>query len=179
MDTFIKDGCCRLLEILADSNNVYIDKEVNIILDEIQEPQKSETDNEKLADSEYIQTLIDKIHILKKELIAENDKLGSPIDLSTIFKMEVYDNIHTKCKDEYESLKNEFDAYKLHYNDKDESNEERNEIEVLKSEVALLKDKADTYRMMLEEEKQDKADSLKLSEEVGLVGSTIIQLKNS
>ncbi|KAJ0175549.1 hypothetical protein K1T71_008708 [Dendrolimus kikuchii] len=133
--------------------------------DEIQELQKSETDNEKLADSEYIQTLIDKIHILKKELIAENEKLGSPIDLSTIFKMEVYDNIHTKCKDDFESLKNEFEAYKLQYKDKDECNDDRNEIEVLKSEVALLKDKADTFRMMLEEEKQDKADSLKLCDE--------------
>lgn len=66
---------------------------------DLSEPQpKSETDNDKLADSEYLQTLIDKIHILKKEFIAENDKLGSLIDITTIFSVEGYENVHLKCK---------------------------------------------------------------------------------
>ncbi|XP_049868021.1 GRIP and coiled-coil domain-containing protein 1 isoform X2 [Pectinophora gossypiella] len=129
-------------------------------------PLKSETDNEKLADSEYLQTLIDKIHILKKELIAENAKLGSPIDLTTVFKIEGYENVHTKCREEYESLKAEFEAYKtLNTKPKDERNDFLSEIAELKSEIVLLKEKIETYKMVLEEEKQDKADSLKLYED--------------
>lgn len=133
--------------------------------DDVQETQKSETDNEKLADSEYIQTLIDKIHILKKELISENAKIGSPIDLSTIFRMEVYENIHAKCKEEFESLKSEFEAYKLQNKSKNESSEDQNEIDVLKNEISLWKEKADAFRMMVEEEKQDKADVIKMCDE--------------
>lgn len=126
--------------------------------------QKSETDNEKLADSEYLQTLIDKIHILKKELIAENDKLGSPIDISTVFKVQGYENVHLKCREEYENLKVEFDVYKQQMKVRD-AGSETDDVGDLKNEIALLKEKVETYKMVLEEEKQDKLDTLKLYEE--------------
>lgn len=127
--------------------------------------QKSETDNEKLADSEYLQTLIDKIHILKKEIIAENEKLGNPIDITTVFKVEGYENIHLKCREEYENLKMEFDEYKKQ-KVRDSGSEVENEVGDLKSEIAVLKEKVEAYKIMYEEEKQDKLDSLKLCEEV-------------
>lgn len=38
----------------------------------------------------------------------------------------------------------------------------------LKSEIAVLIEKVETYKMMLEEERQDKLDTLKLYEEVSL-----------
>ncbi|KPI96882.1 GRIP and coiled-coil domain-containing protein 1 [Papilio xuthus] len=129
--------------------------------DEIQ--QKSETDNEKLADSEYLQTLIDKIHILKKELIAENIKLGNPVDISTVFKVDGYDNVHDKCKEELENLKVEFDKYKTQ--NMKRSDDGASETDDLKTEIVVLKEKLETYKLMWEEEKQDKQDTLKLYEE--------------
>ncbi|CAG5058773.1 unnamed protein product [Parnassius apollo] len=126
--------------------------------------QRSETDNEKLADSEYLQTLIDKIHILKKELIAENEKLGNPIDIATVFTVDGYDNIHDKCRQELENLKMEFDSYKAQ-NVKSDKEDEVGEAEDLRVEITVLKEKVETYRLMLEEEKQDKEDTLKLYEE--------------
>ncbi|KAM3956653.1 GRIP and coiled-coil domain containing 88 kDa [Aphomia sociella] len=134
--------------------------------DAYEEPQKkSETDNEKLADSEYLHTLIDKIHILKKELIAENDKLGSPIDITTVFKVDGYENIHMKCREEFDSLKTEFELYKTQNLKKTVGLVGESEIESLKNEIAVLKEKVETYKMLLDEEKQDKADTLKLYEE--------------
>ncbi|XP_068632379.1 GRIP and coiled-coil domain-containing protein 1 [Battus philenor] len=123
--------------------------------------QKSETDNEKLADSEYLQTLIDKIHILKKELISENEKLGNPIDITTVFKVEGYDNIHDKCREQVDKLKYEFDNYKA----QNTKCSQDDEVEDLRTEISVLKEKVEAYRLMLEEEKQDKEDSLKLHEE--------------
>ncbi|KAL0830997.1 hypothetical protein ABMA28_001884 [Loxostege sticticalis] len=128
-------------------------------------PQKSETDNEKLADSEYLQTLIDKIHILKKELIAENEKLGNPIDISTVFKLDGYENVHSKCREEYEKLRTDFETYKTLNIKSNGGDDSQSEIEDLKSEIGILKEKVETYKMMLDEEKQDKADTLKLYEE--------------
>ncbi|CAG9113876.1 unnamed protein product [Plutella xylostella] len=128
--------------------------------------QKSETDNEKLADSEYIQTLIDKIHILKKELIAENEKLGFPIDIENIFKLEGYENVHFKCNEEYEKLRHEFETFKKQ-NKRESRGEVKDDFEVneLKFEIQTLKDKLEEYSVIIEEEKQDKADALKLYEE--------------
>ncbi|XP_063535474.1 GRIP and coiled-coil domain-containing protein 1 [Cydia strobilella] len=138
---------------------------LNYLLEGRVEPQqKSETDNEKLADSEYLQTLIDKIHILKKELISENEKLGNPIDLTSIFKMDAYENVHTKCIEEYENLKLEFEKYKAD-NVKEEEVDVKSEMERLKSERALLKEKLETYGMMLEDERQEKAEAVKAGEE--------------
>ncbi|XP_013142410.1 PREDICTED: GRIP and coiled-coil domain-containing protein 1 [Papilio polytes] len=126
--------------------------------------QKSETDNEKLADTEYLQTLIDKIHILKKELNSENIKLGNPVDITTVFKVDGYDNIHDKCREELEKLKLEFENYKTQ-NMQRSRDDEVSEIDVLKTEIMVLKEKVDTYKLMWEEEKQDKEDTLKLYEE--------------
>ncbi|XP_053612891.1 GRIP and coiled-coil domain-containing protein 1 [Plodia interpunctella] len=123
----------------------------------------SETDSEKLADSEYLKTLIDKIHILKKELIVENDKLGSPIDITTFFTVEGYENIHNKCKEELERVKSEFEMFKKQNEKVDVV--DNSEFETQKTEIAILKEKIETYKMLLEEEKQDKADTLKLYEE--------------
>lgn len=145
---------------LVDGLNTHHDFEENTE----NSTQKSETDNEKLADSEYLQTLIDKIHILKKELIIENEKLGSPIDITTVFKVEGYENIHLKCREEYETLKMEFDEYKKE-NVRDSGSEVENEVGDLKNEIAVLNEKVETYKMMLDEEKQDKLDTLKLYEE--------------
>ncbi|KOB73802.1 DNA double-strand break repair Rad50 ATPase [Operophtera brumata] len=96
--------------------------------------------------NEYLQTLIDKIHILKKEFIAENSKLGSPIDITTIFNTE-------------------YEMYKAQ-NDKASNSgaEVKSEIDGLKNEIAVLKEKLETYKLMLDEEKQDKADTLKFSD---------------
>ncbi|XP_063363659.1 GRIP and coiled-coil domain-containing protein 1 [Cydia amplana] len=150
----------RLIQSLQDAMNGRL-ADISVQ----QEPQqKSETDNEKLADSEYLQTLIDKIHILKKELISENEKLGSPIDLTGIFKMAAYENVHTKCIDQYENLKMEFEKYKAE-NVKKEEADVKSEMERLKSERALLKEKLETYGMMLEDERQDKAEAVKAGEE--------------
>ncbi|KAH9627776.1 hypothetical protein HF086_002813 [Spodoptera exigua] len=158
----------QLIQQLKDSvNGRLMDKiAANKDFEETSEPtQKSETDNEKLADSEYLQTLIDKIHILKKELIAENDKLGSPIDISTVFTVQGYENIHLKCKEEYDTLKMEFDLYKQQMKMREVGSETDSDVGDLKNEIALLKEKVETYKMVLEEEKQDKLDTLKLYEE--------------
>ncbi|CAH0714121.1 unnamed protein product, partial [Brenthis ino] len=125
------------------------------------ETQISETDNEKLADSEYLHTLIDKIHILKKELIAENEKLGNPIDISTVFKIDGYENAHSKCRAEFENLKMEFEMFK----NNTKSKESGEDVDDLKNEIEMMREKMENYRLMLEEEKQDKLDSLKLYEE--------------
>ncbi|XP_047530561.1 GRIP and coiled-coil domain-containing protein 1 [Vanessa atalanta] len=155
----------QLIQQLRDSlNGRLLDKMASSSV--IDENQISETDNEKLADSEYLKTLIDKIHILKKELIAENDKLGNPIDLSAVFKLDGYENIHSKCRLELENLKIEFETYKLQNAKVKESGQEvESEMEDLKSEMAVLKEKIETYILLLEDEKQDKLDSLRLHEE--------------
>lgn len=111
-----------------------------------------------------MQTLIDKIHILKKELLAENEKVGSPVDITTVFKLDGYDDIHRKCREEYDNLKIEYDNYKF-LNVKVTGGDE-SETEDLKSEIAILKEKVDTYVLLLEEEKQVKAELLRLHEEV-------------
>ncbi|XP_072938567.1 GRIP and coiled-coil domain-containing protein 1 isoform X1 [Epargyreus clarus] len=126
--------------------------------------QKSETDNDKLADSEYLHTLIDKMHILKKELIAENEKLGNPIDIAAVFKVEGYENIHNKCREELENLRMEFETYK-NMKARVSGDEVESELDDLRLEVSVLKEKVETYALMLEEEKQDKADCLRLHEE--------------
>ncbi|XP_061379972.1 GRIP and coiled-coil domain-containing protein 1 [Danaus plexippus] len=146
----------RLLEKIASNGSDGTDGDND-------ETQKSETDNEKLADSEYLQTLIDKIHILKKELLAENEKVGSPVDITTVFKVDGYDDIHRKCREEYDNLKIEYDNYKF-LNVKVTGGDE-SETEDLKSEIAILKEKVDTYVLLLEEEKQVKAELLRLHEE--------------
>ncbi|KAL4716329.1 hypothetical protein ACJJTC_009079, partial [Scirpophaga incertulas] len=125
----------------------------------------SETDNEKLADSEYLQTLIDKIHILKKEFIAENEKLGSPIDISTVFKLDGYENVHSKCREELENMRIQYENYMSQNSKNCNSEEAQAEIADLKNDITILKEKVDTYTMMLEEEKQDKMDTIKLYEE--------------
>ncbi|XP_045768348.1 GRIP and coiled-coil domain-containing protein 1 isoform X1 [Maniola jurtina] len=154
-----------LIQQLRDSlNGRLMDKIASTSSNE--DAQKSETDNEKLADSEYLHTLIDKIHILKKELIAENDKLGNPIDISTVFKLDGYENVHSKCRQELENLRIEFESYKVQNARVRESGAEvESEMGDLKSEIAMLKEKMETYVLLLEEEKQDKADSLRLHEE--------------
>ncbi|CAH4037636.1 GRIP and coiled-coil domain-containing protein 1 isoform X1 [Pieris brassicae] len=124
----------------------------------------SETDNDKLADTEYLQTLIDKIHILKKELISENDKQGNPIDLTTVLNIEAFEHVHSKCKKDYELLRKEFENYRVSVKSSVNGDRE-SEIATLKSEIAVLNDKVETYKLMLEQEQQDKMDSLKLQEE--------------
>ncbi|XP_026732616.1 GRIP and coiled-coil domain-containing protein 1 isoform X2 [Trichoplusia ni] len=158
----------QLIQQLKDSlNGRLMDKITanNDYEDAAEAQQKSETDNEKLADSEYLQTLIDKIHILKKELIAENDKLGSPIDISSVFKVQGYENIHLKCREEYESLKLEYEMYKQQTKVREVGDNVESDVGDLKSEIAVLIEKVETYKMMLEEERQDKLDTLKLYEE--------------
>ncbi|XP_026732617.1 GRIP and coiled-coil domain-containing protein 1 isoform X3 [Trichoplusia ni] len=157
----------QLIQQLKDSlNGRLMDKiTANNDYDAAEAQQKSETDNEKLADSEYLQTLIDKIHILKKELIAENDKLGSPIDISSVFKVQGYENIHLKCREEYESLKLEYEMYKQQTKVREVGDNVESDVGDLKSEIAVLIEKVETYKMMLEEERQDKLDTLKLYEE--------------
>ncbi|XP_063622016.1 GRIP and coiled-coil domain-containing protein 1 isoform X1 [Cydia splendana] len=150
----------QLIQSLQDAMNGRL-ADINV---QKEPQQKSETDNEKLADSEYLQTLIDKIHILKKELISENEKLGNPIDLTSIFKMDAYENVHTKCIEEYDNLKLEFEKYKAD-NVKKEEVDVKSEMERLKSERTLLKEKLETYGMMLEDERQDKAEAVKAGEE--------------
>ncbi|CAG9785384.1 unnamed protein product [Diatraea saccharalis] len=143
-----------LIDKIASNSNVYAENKP-----------KSETDNEKLADSEYLQTLIDKIHILKKELISENEKLGNPIDITAVFKVDCYENIHNKCKEELESVKAEFEAYKIQNIKATDGEVSESEIDDLKGEILVLKEKLETYMMMLEEEKRDKMESLKMYEE--------------
>ncbi|KAI8422189.1 hypothetical protein MSG28_006096 [Choristoneura fumiferana] len=155
----------QLIQQLQDAMNGKLVGEIRASVASEEPQQKSETDNEKLADSEYLQTLIDKIHILKKELVAENEKLGNPIDLTSIFKMDGYENVHTKCIEEFENLKLEFEKYKAQNVKKDESGDVKNEIANLKSERLLLKEKLETYGMMLEDERLDKADTVKACEE--------------
>ncbi|KAJ2942545.1 hypothetical protein O0L34_g2013 [Tuta absoluta] len=68
--------------------------------------------------------------------------------------------------EEYEELKQEFEAYKQqNINPIDDKSDLLSEIDVLKSEVKVLKEKLETYMMVIEEEKQDKADALKLYED--------------
>ncbi|XP_060803627.1 GRIP and coiled-coil domain-containing protein 1 isoform X2 [Amyelois transitella] len=154
----------QLIQQLRDSlNGRIIDKMAAGGSDYVAESKVSETDTEKLADSEYLQTLIDKIHLLKKELIVENDKIGKPIDITTVFTIEGYENVHTKCKEDLEKVKSEFEMYKAQNEKCDVV--DNSEFEDQKTEIAVLKEKIDTYKMLLDEEKQDKADTLKLYEE--------------
>lgn len=99
-------------------------------------------------------------------MVAENEKLGNPIDLTSIFKMDAYENVHTKCIEEFENLKMEFEKYKAQNVKKEESGDVKSEIANLKSERLLLKEKLETYGMMLEDERLDKADTVKACEEV-------------
>ncbi|XP_060803626.1 GRIP and coiled-coil domain-containing protein 1 isoform X1 [Amyelois transitella] len=155
----------QLIQQLRDSlNGRIIDKMAAGGSDYVAESKVSETDTEKLADSEYLQTLIDKIHLLKKELIVENDKIGKPIDITTVFTIEGYENVHTKCKEDLEKVKSEFEMYKAQNEKCDVV--DNSEFEDQKTEIAVLKEKIDTYKMLLDEEKQDKADTLKLYEEM-------------
>ncbi|RVE42484.1 hypothetical protein evm_012869 [Chilo suppressalis] len=156
-----------IIQQLKDSlNGSLMDRIASTSNEYAEDKPKSETDSEKLADSEYLQTLIDKIHILKKELISENDKLGTPIDIGAVLKVEGYETIHNKCKEELESVKAEFEAYKIqNIKTTNGSEEDQSEIEDLRNEMEILKEKVETYRMMLEQEKQDKMDTLKMYEE--------------
>ncbi|KAI8422186.1 hypothetical protein MSG28_006093, partial [Choristoneura fumiferana] len=79
--------------------------------------------------------------------------------------MDGYENVHTKCIEEFENLKLEFEKYKAQNVKKDESGDVKNEIANLKSERLLLKEKLETYGMMLEDERLDKADTVKACEE--------------
>lgn len=100
-------------------------------------------------------------------MIAENEKLGNPIDISTVFKLDGYENIHSKCRQELETLRLEFESYKEQNARVRESGEEAESVmEDLESEIAMLREKTESYVLMLEEEKRDKADSLRLHEEV-------------
>ncbi|VVD05539.1 unnamed protein product [Leptidea sinapis] len=130
----------------------------------VDETQKSETDNDKLADTEYLKTLIDKVHILKKELIAENEKLGNPIDISTVFNIDTYEDIHYRCKKDMETIRKEFESYKISAKS-NENIDVESEMERLKSEIGVCNDKLEMYKTMLEQERQDKADAMKLQEE--------------
>ncbi|XP_050669694.1 GRIP and coiled-coil domain-containing protein 1 [Leptidea sinapis] len=130
----------------------------------VDETQKSETDNDKLADTEYLKTLIDKVHILKKELIAENEKLGNPIDISTVFNIDTYEDIHYRCKKDMETIRKEFESYKISAKS-NENIDMESEMERLKSEIGVCNDKLEMYKTMLEQERQDKADAMKLQEE--------------
>lgn len=141
------------------------------ILSEPQPIQKSETDNEKLADSEYLQTLIDKIHILKKELLSENEKLGAPIDVAAIFRLDGYENVHRKCRESLESLQQEFDAHKRQ-TERESSGETRGESEraELNLQLSTLRETLEEYKVLLMEEKQEKDDKIKALEDVSWFG---------
>ncbi|CAK1549274.1 unnamed protein product [Leptosia nina] len=152
----------QTIQQLRDSLNGRILDKISSRIDD--DCPKSETDNEKLADTEYLQTLIDKVHILKKELIAENEKLGNPIDLTTVFNIESFDHVHSKCKKDYDVLWKEFESYKKIVKSSDGGDKET-EIANLKSEIAVLNDKVETYKLMLEQEQHDKVDTLKIQEE--------------
>ncbi|GBP33486.1 GRIP and coiled-coil domain-containing protein 1 [Eumeta japonica] len=160
----------QVIQNLKDSMNAQIldktaaDTETNI--NDIS--QCSETDNDKLADSEYLQNLIDKIHVLKKELIVENEKLGSPIDLLTILTLEGYENVHRKCQEEIENLKIEYETYRrqsLQSNDDVAVSGAQREIGKLLLEIANLKENIEVYKSLYEEEKASKLEISKNYEE--------------
>ncbi|KOB65734.1 DNA double-strand break repair Rad50 ATPase, partial [Operophtera brumata] len=108
--------------------------------------------------NEYLQTLIDKIHILKKEFIAENSKLGSPIDITTIFntEYEMYkaqndkaSNSGAEVKSEIDGLKNEI-AKLIHEQDfhNEVSSDLKTRVQSLEKQVSTQRDR---YAALLEE----------------------------
>lgn len=154
----------QLIQQLRDSiNGRLLEKIAPATIEESTPVQLSETDNEKLADSEYLQTLIDKIHILKKELISENDKQGSPIDLAALFQIEGFGDVHLKCREDYEKLRQELEEQRARSSR--EGVELRPSSPALRHDLALLADQLHTCKLMLDEEKQDKIDALRICEE--------------
>lgn len=154
----------QLIQQLRDSiNGRLLEKIAPATIEESTPVQLSETDNEKLADSEYLQTLIDKIHILKKELISENDKQGSPIDLAALFQIEGFGDVHLKCREDYEKLRLELEEERARSSR--EGVEPRPSSPALRHDLALLADQLHTCKLMLDEEKQDKIDALRICEE--------------
>lgn len=154
----------QLIQQLRDSiNGRLLEKIAPATIEESTPVQLSETDNEKLADSEYLQTLIDKIHILKKELISENDKQGSPIDVAAVFQIEGFGDVHLKCREDYEKLRQELEEQRARSSR--EGVELRPSSPALRHDLALLADQLHTCKLMLDEEKQDKIDALRICEE--------------
>lgn len=154
----------QLIQQLRDSiNGRLLEKIAPATIEESTPVQLSETDNEKLADSEYLQTLIDKIHILKKELISENDKQGSPIDVAAVFQIEGFGDVHLKCREDYEKLRQELEEQRARSSR--EGVEPRPSSPALRHDLALLADQLHTCKLMLDEEKQDKIDALRICEE--------------
>ncbi|XP_004924715.1 GRIP and coiled-coil domain-containing protein 1 [Bombyx mori] len=154
----------QLIQQLRDSiNGRLLEKIAPATIEENTPVQLSETDNEKLADSEYLQTLIDKIHILKKELISENDKQGSPIDVAAVFQIEGFGDVHLKCREDYEKLRLELEEERARSSR--EGVEPRPSSPALRHDLALLADQLHTCKLMLDEEKQDKIDALRICEE--------------
>lgn len=154
----------QLIQQLRDSiNGRLLEKIAPATIEESTPVQLSETDNEKLADSEYLQTLIDKIHILKKELISENDKQGSPIDVAAVFQIEGFGDVHLKCREDYEKLRLELEEERARSSR--EGVELRPSSPALRHDLALLADQLHTCKLMLDEEKQDKIDALRICEE--------------
>lgn len=154
----------QLIQQLRDSiNGRLLEKIAPATIEESTPVQLSETDNEKLADSEYLQTLIDKIHILKKELISENDKQGSPIDVAAVFQIEGFGDVHLKCREDYEKLRLELEEERARSSR--EGVEPRPSSPALRHDLALLADQLHTCKLMLDEEKQDKIDALRICEE--------------
>lgn len=120
-----------------------------------------ETDDDSNLD---VQTLMKKIIKLKKLLKVANQRSERPIDLEAFFCQDNEDQIdlHVKCQEELQQLKEEFENYKFRTqsafkNKNSKDNEYAKEVQLLHSQNLDLQEKVQIFRFQLENmEKQYK-----------------------
>lgn len=112
--------------------------------------------------SSGVHTILAKILKLKKILLIENDRLEKPIDLSNVFSHAID---HSKCKDEYNKLMQEYYEYKTKTQSARSANvslevsELKSHIKSLQDEIIILNGQIDKneviYKASLEEKTQN------------------------
>ncbi|XP_023215586.1 GRIP and coiled-coil domain-containing protein 1-like [Centruroides sculpturatus] len=120
-----------------------------------------ETDDDSNLD---VQTLMKKIIKLKKLLKVANQRSERPIDLGAFFSQDDGNQIdlHVKCQEELQQLKEEFENYKLRAqsavkNKNSKDNEYAKEVQLLNNQNLDLQEKVQMLRFQLENmEKQCK-----------------------
>lgn len=87
--------------------------------------------------------------------------------MAAIFRLDGYENVHLKCREALENLQQEFNAYKRQTK-KENTGEAQSESEKIEMNLELmtLRETVEEYKVLLMEEKQDKADKIKALEDV-------------
>ncbi|KAJ9596879.1 hypothetical protein L9F63_012135, partial [Diploptera punctata] len=112
-----------------------------------------------------VQTLVDKILLLKSQLIEASQRVEKPVNIHEILNLSEClgiknDDRHKTCQEEYEKLKQEYEQYKQSQSQQVEDN---SEVSSLKIQVKTLKDRVRILNGQLEDtdvEWKQKVDNL-------------------